>query len=225
MLSLQTLTAAAIALMQTFSPVWYPTTGEFTNPETDEQRDDRWEMIAEVNAEVAYGDKGKNITPWSPQDDLALIKAVQRGESAFEYRVHAGVPSHIGTADAGKAKCLGQIHYVKAWWTEAEWEALAGTDRAATKRCAEAILRVFAYHAKRCKFRHEIDKKKRWATRIQYREARRLIRWYGNGNCGYRMTKTMSQKALNFLRFQRKIDVVLATPMLAPDKERLASQP
>jgi hypothetical protein len=114
---------------------------------------------------------------------------------------------------------MGQIHHVRSWWTEEEWRALAGTDRAATKRCAEAILRILRYHADRCKLRHEIDKKKRWSTRLGMREARRLIRWYGSGHCGYRTKKTTSQKALLFIRLQRKIDVgVLAPSRMSQDK-------
>ena len=227
MLSLETLTAAAIVVMQSFTPVWYPADGKFANPETEAERDERLEMIGEVNAEVAYGDKGKNITPWGPKDDLALLKAIQRGESAFEYRVHAGQESHIGHADYGKAMCMGQIHWVRSWWTKEQWRALAGTDRKSTKLCAEAMLRILRYHADRCKFRHHIDKKKRWSTRLKMREAKRLIRWYGNGNCGYRTTKTMGKKAVLFVRLQYKIDKEVSSAAAAltkPPRERVATR-
>jgi hypothetical protein len=224
MLSLETLAAVAVVLIQTVTPVWYPTEGKFINPETKEARTERLTMIAEVNAEAAYGQKGKNETPWGARDDLALLKAIMGGESAYEYRVHAGQKSHIGTADAGNALCMGQIHFVRAWWTEAEWRALAGLDRVATKRCSEAILRVLAYHAKRCRLRSDVSVKKRWATPLNFTEGRRLIRWYGNGNCGNRMTKTMSAKALAFLRIQRKIYVGVSRPAAAPKpKDRAVS--
>lgn len=206
MLSIESLMAAAVALMQTFTPIWYPEDGKFANPETESEREARMAMIGEVNAEAAYGTKGKNVTPWGPKDDLALLKAIQRGESGFEYRVHAGEESHIGTADSGKARCMGQIHWVRAWWTKEQWQALAGTDRAATRRCADAILRILNYHAGRCKLRRDIPSKKRWQRRLTMYEAKLLVRWYGNGHCGFRQTKTMGQKAVAFIRLQHKID-------------------
>lgn len=203
---LETLSALAVAIIHTFTPVWYPEKGEYINPETEEQRSERLTMIAEVNAATAYGEKGKNATPWRPKDDLALLTAIQRGESAFEYRVHAGEKSHIGTADAGRARCLGQIHHVKAWWSKDEWRTLAGTSREATRRCAEAILRILQYHSNRCRLRGKLPAKKRWQKPLRLREFRSLIRWYGSGQCDGLPTKTTGKKAIMCLRIRHKLD-------------------
>jgi len=196
---LEQVTAIAIAVILSFSPTIYPKSGEFANPETQDERTTRVSMIAEVDAEVAYADK---LTPWRAKDDLALLLAVQRGESAFEYRVHQGVKTHIGTQDNMKSRCLGQIQ--RNGKTVKEWTALAGLDRAATTRCAKAMLSVFAYHARRCRLR----KPHQWGHPLKLAEVGLLVKWYGFGHCwNHRaLTKNMRFKKLNFMRIRRALD-------------------
>jgi hypothetical protein len=202
-MNLFVLTVVAIGLLKSYPTVWYPDEGEFINPETRQEREIRLSMIAEVDAEVAYD----NDTPWGPVDDFSLVYAIQSGESAFEYRVHAGEGSHIGSADRGRSRCLGQIQHTREWWTEEEWLALAGTDRASTKRCTQAILRVFSYHAKRCHLRGNIQKKGRWDIPLTWLEARSLFMSYGTGHCNkVSKSKTIALKTTTFTKTRNHIE-------------------
>lgn len=97
-------------------------------------------MVGEVVSDVARN-----------RNEAALILSIIRHESNLDYHVHAGLVSPIGTQDGGRARCLGQIHRVPAWWTQEQWRALAGTSRAATYRCIRAIQRVLDYHQRRCR--------------------------------------------------------------------------
>jgi len=87
----------------------------------------------------------------------------------------------IGSQDSGKARCLGQLHHIKSWWTEDEWRALAGRNHEATERCAKATLRAFWYHAERCKLRRDIPKAKRWRGMLSLDEVAILMGAYGTG--------------------------------------------
>jgi hypothetical protein len=78
-----------------------------------------------------------------------------RGESLFDVRVHAGEKHPVWTQDDGKAMCLGQIH-VSGIVPESEWRTLAGTDLAATRRCARATMRLLIAHQRHCDARTKV---------------------------------------------------------------------
>ena len=103
----------------------------------------------------------------SSRDRRALIAAVVSiwwSETRFSHEVHRGEPSRWGSDD-GRAKCFGQLHVgrVGIQIQEGEtlqefrvrqheaWQALAGTDFEATKRCAEATMKAFKSSLSLCR--------------------------------------------------------------------------
>lgn len=169
--------AKLLAIVLAWTPTWYPPGG---GPETREQRTQRWAMASDTMVQSG----GSGITKFWPQDNVALIATIFRYESALDYHVHGGEPSPIGSQDKGKARCLGQIQQSRLL-TKKEWVGLAGRDRAATRRCADMVLRVMWYHAKRCKMRQEIPGSIRWRAMLTDVEARVLFTAYGTGiTCG-----------------------------------------
>jgi hypothetical protein len=103
----------------------------------------------------------------------------------LDYYVHAGLESPIGHQDHGKARCLGQIH---TWPgnphlpTQADHQALAGLDRAATTRCAETMLRYLWGHARRC-IRLQRPAARRWTEPLADYEVALIAAAYGSGYC------------------------------------------
>lgn len=166
--------AQIIDHVMTWTPTWYP---EGKGPETATDRQGRWTMITEV----AWFQSDAHEAPWWTADKAALVLATWKFESALDYHVHGGEPSPIGDSDNGSSRCLGQIQHVKAWWTEEKWKALAGRSRAATQRCAEATLRVFWYHAERCKLRRDLRPAARWRGMLSREEVAILMAAYADG--------------------------------------------
>lgn len=83
-----------------------------------------------------------------PGEQVALF-VVARGESDFDWWVHAGLthPDKRKHQDHGKARCILQIHASRL---VPEWQELAGTDLEATKRCMRAGLRLLRSAAAYC---------------------------------------------------------------------------
>lgn len=171
--------AALVAFVGQWDNTWYPA-GKA--PETEEERRERHAVIATVVDRVAWD----NETQLRPTDAAALITAVWAYESRFEHHVHAGLVSPIGHQDHGRARCLGQIH---TWPgnphlpTEADHQALAGLDEAATERCARVTLAYFWAHAQRCLRRKTWSSPNRWEKPLQDWEAATLFASYGSGRC------------------------------------------
>ncbi|MDX1527033.1 MAG: hypothetical protein R3337_00310 [Gammaproteobacteria bacterium] len=159
------------------TPSWYPP-GE--NPETDEQREQRFELAGGAAASAGLsGEHG--FKPWQA---ALMVGAVWIDETSLDYNVHAGKPTHIGHQDHGRARCLGQI---QTWpgntlLTRKEWESLAGTDYASTQLCANATVSYLWYHAQRC-LRRKVAKAKRWDEPLTWPEVARLFAAYGEGHC------------------------------------------
>ncbi len=178
--------ASAILAMQA---VVYPATGEFKDPETDTQEYDRKYMVAEAVIDVA--EEGVEIhhfgkSKFNVVDSAALITTLIRSESALDYFVHAGMKSHIGPQDGGRAKCLGQI---QTWrgntlMTDEEHVALVGTDREATKRCLAMVLSYVWHNAKKCSVRTKRTRWKNWEKgRMEVFEVSKILSYYAKGTC------------------------------------------
>lgn len=93
--------------------------------ETQDQYVDRLTVVAQSIAHEA-----------PTQHWQSAVATVWFFESNFAPKIHG----KVGTGDNGKANCMGQIH--RLWGQpKEEWAALAGTDEAATRRCAAATYR------------------------------------------------------------------------------------
>lgn len=191
---IDTLLPKLLAIVLNFAHVAYPVEGEFVKPETPAQEYDRRIVIATAVARAAADSK-----LFHPEDAAALVSTIFRGESALEYRVHAGQVSHIGTQDGGRAKCLGQV---QTWpgntlLTKEEHEALVGTDLQATERCANAVLRYMEHLAWVCKVRKT---KKLWAqSRMKSTEGIQIMSHYASGRCsGYLPRTKKAWKAYDY---------------------------
>lgn len=113
-------------------------------PETRAQYEQRLEVIAEGIAVETAG------TPvWGHRRMAATVFMVWWHESRFAVEVHAGTRHPAWTQDDGRARCMGQLH-VSGIVPPRDWARLAGTDLAATRRCAAATMRVLAAQARRC---------------------------------------------------------------------------
>lgn len=133
-----------LAAIVQWIPPWYPP-GE--NPETLEDYRARLDVIAEAVAlEVPK-------VPWYLGDEAmaAAVLTIWYGETRFAHEVHALGQSRWGQ-DVGKAKCLGQIHHSRIV-PKAEWERLEGATLSATRRCANATMRMVRAMAYQCKTR------------------------------------------------------------------------
>ena len=139
-------------------PPWYPPE---KNPETLEQYKARLETIAEAVAPSV---------PWylGEKAMAASVLTIWYGETRFAYEVLALGSSRWGQ-DVGKAKCMGQIHHNKIV-TKDEWERLEGATLAATRRCANATMRMVRAMAHYCKVRQ-----------LQPESLARVFAAYGSG--------------------------------------------
>jgi len=176
-MTLELLKTIIAAFALSLPPVWYPAGA---GPETVAQRDARVEMASHENAEQAHS--GETRLP--PDQLAAMTESIWFNESRFDWHVHAGKVSPIGNQDVGNARCLGQV---QTWrgntlLTRAEWLALTGLDRAATRRCAAATQSYLWYHAQRC-IRRDVPAARRWDKRLTDHEAGLLFAAYGAGNC------------------------------------------
>ena len=112
-----TLEAILIAAILSLPSPWYK---PGANPETPEQYRARATLIATAVA-LEVPDLRSGL----------LVLNLFRHESAFHLSVHSGAKK----GDAGQSVCLGQNK--RHWLSEAQHEALMGTDLASTRRCAK----------------------------------------------------------------------------------------
>lgn len=158
-----------------------PTTWATPQPETPKQREARIETIVEADIAAVTA----SVVPETQHVAILFATiAIQRNETGFDYAVHAGLPSAIGSSGGGKAKCLGQL---ETWpgnrlLTPEQWNSLEGTDLAATTRCAAASVAYLWYHAERC-LRRDEPKETRWTAPLTDDEVLRLFAAYGKGHC------------------------------------------
>jgi hypothetical protein len=171
-------------------------------PETPAQRTERREMIGAVVADVAVN----NSTRFKPKQLAAMVYTIWSHEAKFEYHVHAGERTHIGTQDMGKARCLGQIQTWKGntLLTPQQWRDLAGLDRAATRRCADATARYLWEHAKRC-LRRGKPNAGRWGDPLSNVEVALLFAAYGAGHCAP-VGKSTRSRMSTYYRAARTIE-------------------
>lgn len=149
------LLAAALALPK---PYYAPDSKAAGALETDAAYEARVEVIAEgvANATLwereGWDGKPRYFTafkfPWGRQVLAAMVLTHWYEESRFALEVHAGAEHPVWTQDVGKARCLGQHH--RNWMSVDAWRELAGTDTAATERCATATARMLAHAARMC---------------------------------------------------------------------------
>lgn len=129
-------------------------------PETPAAYQERLETIVGASTQAAREFRG-----WTLEVRAAGIVTVWSADNGLDPYIHAGIP-HPDPArheDHGKARCLGSIHR-NAWFTEAEWHALAGTSYAATLRCARATLRLLRSQWWICgKGRGDLETEMAWA--------------------------------------------------------------
>jgi hypothetical protein len=223
----------ARVVVLSMSQVWYPASGDHSNPETPAETYDRRTIIADTAMESAlrgnpkgFGtEEREQISKFHPIDALALILTIERSESGLDYYTHAGESSHIGTQDSGRARCLGQV---QTWagntlLTEEEHESLAGIGYDATLRCANAIHEYLWYHAVRCRVRAKGRRFSKWVNhhRMTDYEAQRLMAYYAKGTCTPRFaSKKERQNLYKRSELFREIRMALAAKDLPEMPER-----
>lgn len=113
-------------------------------PEDAPAREARLRSIVRVAIEVT----AEPVPGWSHQQRTALLLAKLQAESGgYRLDVHDG--SRRG--DRGNSICLGQVmHGPWLSMSRAEWESLAGTDIAATRRCLTEVWRQLQMHRRMC---------------------------------------------------------------------------
>lgn len=235
----------ARVVVLSMSQVWYPQTGDHANPETPAETYDRRTLIADTAMESAMRGNTKGldvegvedepqISKFHPVDALALILTIEKAESSFDYYVHAGEESHLGTQDTGRAKCLGQIQTWKGntLLTDEEHASLSGTDYDSTLACANAIHEYLWYHAERCRVRARGKANSSWSNnqRMTIYEARRIFSYYAKGTCSPRFRSEAERKNLNMrvsvfrqILADLEADEIPEMPERPVDTQRVAS--
>ena len=153
---LEALKAKAVIAILALPRAWFP---EDNKPETDAEHDARITYVVEDIVEEA--DEHAKWIGYQADEVTALGLAFAYNESAFAWEVHAGEPWPERPSPFGPAgeRCFFQLHRtaymvpLDKWrpFELEEFEALTGLDRAATRRCALAGVRVIAWHAHRCR--------------------------------------------------------------------------
>lgn len=235
----------ARVVVLSMSQVWYPQTGSYTNPETAAETYDRRTLIADTALESAMRgntegfdvkDDVPAISKFHPVDALALIITIEQAESGFDYFVHAGEASHLGTQDTGKARCLGQVQTWKGntLLTDEEHKSLSGTDYQSTLNCANAIHEYLWYHAERCRVRGRGRVNAQWSNqqRMSHYEAKQILSYYAKGTCSPRFRSKAERRNLNmraaaFRNIQAELDAeeLPEMPDRPIDRQELASNP
>ena len=116
------------------------------NPETAEEYRARLESIAQAIALEAEATEGWR---WDTTTLAAATLVTWYAESRFALEVHNGSGQSRFGEDAGRARCLGQLHQT-GYVPKAEWRTLTGVDLEATRRCARATMRVLTAQGNRC---------------------------------------------------------------------------
>jgi len=122
-----------LALALSMTPAWYP---PGKNPETPLEYQKRVDTIAAAIAAEVENDR---------QLAAAVLVKWHAESGGFNLAVHSG--ARLG--DDGRAICLGQVHVSRAL-PKADWLQLAGTDLAATRRCAAVSARLLGNARRHC---------------------------------------------------------------------------
>lgn len=132
------LKASLLAAALSLPPPWYAP-GKQVEAEPEYRR--RLETIVSA---IAAESEGVNGWTWGRKSLAIAVLSKFYEESRFALEVHRG--SRRG--DRGRAICLGQHH--RNGRTESQWEALAGTDEASTRRCARATVQALVAAHRYC---------------------------------------------------------------------------
>jgi hypothetical protein len=151
--------AITVSMLLLLQPPW--------GQETKEQWKARMGTLAEVASELP---ENKSLGSYT----RPAVVSVWYGETRFSHEVHKGNPGKWGS-DKGRARCLGQVHE-SGLVPHARWEKLGGTDKAATRRCAEATLRILGSAHMVCRSRI------RGKPTTARRDLARMFGLYGHGS-------------------------------------------
>jgi len=183
---------------------WY---GPGKNPETPLEYRARMDTISHA---IAIEAEANEDWRWDSTTLAAATFVTWYSESSFELEVHAGSGKSRFAQDAGRARCLGQLHQT-GWVPKSDWRQLTGTDLEATRRCARATMKVLAMQGKHCGMRQ--DKPDLWAVaRLQaaYRSGRSCV-----------PTKASTARARRWAQLMQSIESMSAQPTARatpPDK-------
>ena len=142
-----------LAIALSLPTPWY---GQGKAPETELEYRERLQTIATA---IALEAEANEDWQWDSTSLAAATFVTWYSESRFALEVHSGSRKSRFGEDAGKARCLGQLHKT-GWVPKSVWKDLAGTDLEATRRCARATMKVLAMQGRRCKMK---DKPNLWA--------------------------------------------------------------
>jgi len=137
---------ALLAVALGFPAPWYE---PGKNPETPDEYRARLEIIAEA---IALEATGADAWPHGAEGLASATLVLWQAESRLSYDIHANTGNDPWGQDYGRARCLGQLH-ATGLVPQSEWETLAGSDLAATRRCANATMRVLRAQYWVCKSR------------------------------------------------------------------------
>ena len=137
---------ALLAVVVGLPAPWY---GQNRQPETDEQYRERVQIIAEA---ITLEAERSKAWPHGVAGLAIATLTLWEAESSLSYDVHANTGNDPWGQDHGKARCLGQLHSSRLVPKE-EWETLAGADLEATRRCANATMRVLRAQYRVCQKR------------------------------------------------------------------------
>jgi len=129
-----------VAVLLSLPLPWYAP-GEA--PETRAERDDRVAMIGRVIVDETASPAEQ--MPWT-HAELASVTATILWHESWRFRLDVHDDTRRG--DDGDSIGLPQAHR-GPWIDGAEWEALAGTDEAATRRAVAYAVKVLAFHVER----------------------------------------------------------------------------
>lgn len=142
-----------LAIALSLPTPWY---GHGKAPETELAYRERLQTITTA---IALEAEANEDWQWDSTSLAAATFVTWYSESRFALEVHNGSGQSRFGEDAGKARCLGQLHKT-GWVPKSVWKNLTGTDLEATRRCARATMKVLAMQGRRCKMK---DKPNLWA--------------------------------------------------------------
>lgn len=127
-----------------------PIYGKYTELETQEQYQERLEVISEAIVIESSPEHRYHLWKWDTKSLAIAVLVTWFFESRFDLRVHQGVKHPRYSQDNGRARCLGQIHVGIV--DKKTWKSLAGTDLKSTRNCAKATVKALARWSYRCKY-------------------------------------------------------------------------
>jgi hypothetical protein len=185
-----TLAEILLAIALSLPTPWYQS-GK--NPETELQYRERLQTIATA---IALEAQANEDWQWDPTSLAATTFVTWYSESRFALEVHDGSGQSRFGEDAGRARCLGQLHKT-GWVPKSEWQRLTGIDLESTRRCARATMKVLAKQGKRCKMK---DTPNLWAVA-------RLEAAYAHGmSCS--PTKNSTARARRWAKLMDRIEAM-----------------